>query len=62
MQYQYVSIHSIFSKLIRDVSDQFSEDDVIEWCADALEFIEAVQSYEDTVGFVEIKKPSRRIT
>lgn len=54
-RYKYVSIDRIFSKLIRDVKDDFSEGDVIEWCGEALEFIQATRSYEEAVAFIEVK-------
>src|SRR4051812_31515118 len=52
--YKYVSINRIFSKLIRDVTDEFSEGDVIEWCGEALEFAGGVKSYEEAVAFIEV--------
>lgn len=55
MQYQYISINSVFSKLIRDATNEFSEDDIIEWCAESLEFIGAVKAYEEAIAFIEIK-------
>lgn len=55
MSYQYVSINSVFSKLIRHGVDTFSENDVVEWCGEALEFIDAIRSYEDCIAFIEIK-------
>lgn len=55
MQNSYVSIDRIFSKLIRDATDQFNEGDVIEWCGEALEFIQAVRSYEEAVAFIEVR-------
>lgn len=55
MKYQYVSIDTIFSKLIRDVTDEFSEGDVIEWSGEALEAIGAVRQYEEAVAFIEVK-------
>lgn len=52
---KYVSIDTIFSKLIRDVSSNFNEGDVIEWCGEALEAIGAVRDYEETVAYSEVK-------
>lgn len=37
MKYQYVSINSIFSKLIRDTSSEFNEDDVLEWAGEIID-------------------------
>jgi hypothetical protein len=54
-RYTYTSINRIFSKLIRDVTDDFSETDVIEWCGEALEAIGSVKSYEEDVFFSEVK-------
>lgn len=53
--YSYVPINAIFSKLIRDVTDEFSEADVIEWCGEALEAIGAQRAYEEAVAFIEVK-------
>lgn len=53
--YKYVSINRIFSKLVRDITDDFSEGDVIEWCGEALEFAGGVKSYEEAVAFIEVK-------
>lgn len=55
MRYKYVSINRIFSKLIRDVTDDFDEGDVIEWCGEALEFAGAAKSYDEAVAFIEVK-------
>lgn len=55
LRYQYVSIDTIFSKLIRDYGDNFNEGDVIEWTAEALEAIGAVRSYQEAVAFIEVK-------
>lgn len=55
MNKQFVSIESVFSKLIRSGRTLFNEDDVIEWCAEALELIGAVTAYEEAVAFIEIK-------
>ncbi len=62
MNYQYISIDSIFSKIIRDSTTTFDEDSVIEWTAEALEFIGAVRAYEEVVAFIEIKDHQGKIT
>lgn len=53
--YKYVSVNRIFSKLIRDFTDSFSEDDVIEWIGEALEFMQCAKSFEEAVAFIEVK-------
>lgn len=45
----------IFSKLDRDLTSEFSEEDIIEWTGEALEFMQAVRAYEETVAFIEVK-------
>ena len=55
MQYKLVSIDRIFAKLVRDVGDDFSESDVIEWAGEALGFIGAIQLYDEAIAFVEVK-------
>ena len=55
MQYTYVTVDRIFSKLIRDSKAEFSEGDVIEWCGEALEFIGCQKVYEQAVVFSEVK-------
>lgn len=53
---EYVSIDRIFAKLYRDLPlDNISEEDVIEWTGEALEFIGAVSLYEEAVAFIEVK-------
>lgn len=54
MNYQYVSLDTIFSKLIRDASIDIDEGDVVEWCGEALEFTGGVKSYEEAVAFIEV--------
>lgn len=51
---KYISVDRIFSKLSRDLTSEFSEDDIIEWIGEALEFIGTARSYEETVAFVEV--------
>lgn len=55
MNYKYVSLDRIFSKVIRDVKSEFSESDIVEWCGEALEFIGATKLYEEAVAFIEVK-------
>lgn len=55
MYYQYVSMDRIFSKLIREVFETFSEDDIIEFTGEALEFIHTSKAYEPFVAFIEVK-------
>lgn len=55
MNYQYVEMDRIFSKLIRDVTSDFNERDVVEWTGEALEFIGAVGYYEEAIHFSEVK-------
>ena len=54
---KYISIHSIFSKLKRDlgIEDLPNEMDMIEWSGEALEAIGAVSGYEEAVAFSEVK-------
>lgn len=54
-KYQYTTVDRIFTKLIREGTSTFSEDDVIEWIGEALEFIGAAPYYEEAVAFVEVK-------
>lgn len=61
MNYPYVPIDRIFSKLIRDVTDDFDEGDVIEWCGEALEFIGATRLYEEAIAFVEVTNHQCRV-
>lgn len=51
---KFISVDRIFSKLSRDLTDEFSEDDVIEQIGEALEFIGTPRLYEETVAFVEV--------
>lgn len=54
-KYKYVSLDRIFSKVIRDFGEDFSEGDIVEWAGEALEFIGAIQDYEEAVAYVEVK-------
>jgi len=52
----YTTVNRVFSKLSRDLgTDEFSEDDVIEWTGEALEAIDAVTMLEECVEFIEVK-------
>lgn len=55
MNQQFVPINSVFASLIRSGRTLFNEDDVVEWCAEALELIGAVRAYEEAVAFIEVK-------
>lgn len=55
-RYSYIPIDRIFSKLIRDLGEGFIiEKDVIEWTGEALEFIQAVKSFEEAVAYIEVE-------
>jgi len=55
----YTSVGRIFAKLNRDLGiDDFSESDVVEWAAEALEAIDAVTMLEQCVVFKEVKNHS----
>ncbi len=51
----YTTMDRIFSKLNRDINSSFSEDDIIEWTGEALEFMGTVKAYEEAVAFIEVK-------
>lgn len=55
MDFSYVSVDRIFSKLVRDVTGDFNEGDVIEWCGEALEAVGAIKASEEAVAFIEVK-------
>ena len=55
MNYKFVNINRIFSKLIRDLDKDIREDDVIEWVGEALEFIGAERYYQPAIAFIEVK-------
>ena len=56
MVYKYASIHSVIEKIYRDYDHQEELDiwDIIEWAAEALEFIGAGQQYENYVAELAI--------
>lgn len=54
-RYQYTTMDRVFSKIDRDITSDFNEDDVIEWTGEALEFMRCVKSYEEVVCFAEVK-------
>ena len=56
MNYKYVSIDRVFSKIARDLDESnIVEADIIEWAGEALEFIGAAKMYEEAVAFIEVK-------
>jgi len=57
MVYKYVSIYNVIEKLYRDYDHQEELDvwDVIEWGAEALEFIGAGQQYERRVAELKVE-------
>lgn len=55
MKHQFVSIDRIFSKFIRDIGTDFSEDDIIEWTGEALDFIGTQRILEPYIAFLEVK-------
>ena len=57
MVYKYVSVYNVVEKIYRDSGIQEELDiwDVVEWAAEALEFIGAGQQYERRVVELEIK-------
>ena len=57
MVYKYISVYNVVEKLYRDYDHQEELDiwDVIEWAAEALEFIGAGQQYERRVAELTIK-------
>src|SRR5690349_19381133 len=54
MQTQYTSIDRIFSKVNRDITSDFNEEDVIEWTGEALGFMESNKSFDEAVAFMEV--------
>lgn len=54
-RYQYTTMDRVFSKVDRDITSDFNEDDIIEWTGEALEFMSCVKSYEEVVCFSEVK-------
>lgn len=56
MKYTLTTIDTIFSKLIRDYGNDFSEGDVIEWTGEALAAMDLNRSYEEAVAFIEVKE------
>lgn len=55
MRYSYVSIDRIFNKVSRDLGEgNIKEADIIEWTGEALEFIGAVNRYEEAVAFIDV--------
>ena len=59
---QYTSIDRIFAKLYRDLPlDNISEDNVIEWCGEALDFIGVMAVSEEAVHFTEVQNHQCKI-
>lgn len=53
---KYISIKRILATITRNLgTDNINESDVIEWSAEALEFIGTISLYEEAVAFVEVK-------
>lgn len=52
--YSYTTMDRVFSKLDRDVTNEFAEDDIIEWTGEALEAMQCSRAYEPFVAFIEI--------
>lgn len=58
----YVSINTIFSKVIRDFGySTINEIDVIEWIGEALDFMKVSSFYEETIAFVLVKNHQCKI-
>lgn len=53
--YSYTTMDRIFSFVRRNITDQFSEEDVIEWTGFALSQIGVRRMYEESVAFLEVK-------
>lgn len=59
---QFTTVDRIFAKLYRDIKrDDISESDVIEWIAEAMEFIKTPNMYEPAVAFVEVSNHQCRL-
>lgn len=55
-KFQYTTLDRVLSKLYRDLGlEEISETDVVEWCGEALNFMETPSILEEAVAFVEIK-------
>ena len=63
MVYNYISVYNVVEKLYRDYDHQEELDvwDVVEWAAEALEFIGAGQQYERRVAELHIKNNIARL-
>ena len=55
MNFTYIPVDRIFTKLRRDYSLELPEGDVIEWVGEALEAIQTSKEYEEAVAFIEVK-------
>ncbi len=51
----FISIHSVLSKLNRDIGSSFEEIEAIEWAGEALGHIDAPNSWEEVVSFVKVE-------
>lgn len=55
-KFQYTSVNRIMAKLMREFGlDGINESDVVEWSAEALEFIGAAKQYEEAVAVMEVE-------
>lgn len=53
---KYISVETILSKFYRDTRDlDISENDIIEWIGEAMEFLKVSQLLEEVVTFIEVK-------
>ena len=55
-QTQYTTVERIFAKFSRDLRNtEVHESDIIEWTAEALEFMKIAELQEEAVSFIEVK-------
>lgn len=54
--HKFISIDRVFSRLSKSITDAYSEDDIIEWIGEALEFMETQRAFEESVAFIEVIK------
>ena len=52
---KFIGVDRVFSKLSREIGDDFVEDDVIEWIGEALEFLKVPQILSEEIKFLEVK-------
>jgi hypothetical protein len=55
MKYGYTTIDTVFAKVERDLTSEFSERDIIEWTGEALGFMKTKKMLEEAVAFIEVK-------